>query len=67
MDEKQKTEFDASAKDFLNCKVCQSYYVVTLTQAPDSSGQTVEEGILRWFNLTAHQTLCKMRVWENTI
>jgi len=22
---------------------------------------------LRWFNLTAHQTLCKMRVWENTI
>jgi len=51
MDEKQKTEFDASAKDFLNCKICQSYYVVTLTQAPDSSGQTVEEGIFQRMSL----------------
>lgn len=51
MDEKQKVEFDAGAKGFLNCTICQTYYVVTLTQSPDSSGQTVEEGIFQRMTL----------------
>lgn len=51
MDEKQKTEFDTSAKGFLDCAICQNYYVVTLTQAPDSSGQTIEEGIFQRMTL----------------
>ena len=51
MDEKQRTEFDASAKKFLDCAICQNYYVVTLTQFPDSSGQAVEEGIFQRMTL----------------
>ena len=47
MDEKQKGQFDASAKSFLDCAVCQNYYVLTFTQFTDSSGQFVEEGIFQ--------------------
>lgn len=45
MDEKKKADFDAGTKAFLSCAICQNYYVITLTQFPDSSGQGVEEGI----------------------
>ena len=45
MDEKQKAQFDESAKNFLACAICQNYYVVTLTQFPNASGPGVEEGI----------------------
>lgn len=51
MDEKQKIQFDASAKSFLDCAVCQNYYVVTLTQFTDSSGQSIEEGIFQGMTL----------------
>jgi hypothetical protein len=47
MDEKQKSQFDDSAKTFLACAICQNYYVVTLTQFPDPSGQSIEEGIFQ--------------------
>ncbi len=51
MDEKQKADFDAGAKGFLTCSICQSHYVVTITQFPDSSGQSVEEGIFQRMTL----------------
>lgn len=51
MDEKQKSEFDAAAKGFLGCAICQNYYVVTITQFPDSSGQSIEEGIFQSMTL----------------
>lgn len=47
MDAKQKEEFDESAKKFLDCVVCQNYYVVTLTQSHNSSGQGIEDGIFQ--------------------
>jgi len=51
MDEKQKADFDAGAKGFLACAICQNYYVVTITQFPHSSGQSVEEGIFQRMTL----------------
>jgi len=47
MDEKQKADFDAGTKGFLACAICQNYYVVTITQFTDSSGQSIEEGIFQ--------------------
>lgn len=47
MDEEQRAQFDESAKSFLACAICQNYYVVTLTQSPNSSGPSVEEGIFQ--------------------
>jgi hypothetical protein len=46
-------------------------YIVTLTlrntKAFDIlvSNESATKAVMRWFNLTAHQTLCKIRVWEN--
>lgn len=51
MDEKKKTDFDAQSKTFLSCAICQDYYVVTITQLPDSSGQSIEEGIFQRMTL----------------
>ena len=51
MDEKKKADFDAQTKAFLSCAICQNYYVVTITQFPDSSGQGVEEGIFERMTL----------------
>lgn len=51
MDDKQKAEFDGSSKGFLNCAICQNFYVVSLTQFPDSSSQSVEEGIFQRLTL----------------
>jgi hypothetical protein len=51
MDEKKKAEFDESSKGFLNCAICQNYYVVTITQFPNASGQGVEEGIFQRMSL----------------
>jgi hypothetical protein len=47
MDDKKKAEFNESSKGFLSCEICQNYYVVSLTQFPDPSGQSVEEGIFQ--------------------
>lgn len=51
MDEKQKAQFNASSKAFLDCAICQKYYVITLTQFPDSSGQVIDEGIFQSMTL----------------
>lgn len=51
MDDKKKAEFDESSKGFLSCAICQNYYVISLTQFPDSRGQSVEEGIFQRLTL----------------
>lgn len=47
MSEADQTKFDESAKGFLNCAICQNYYVVTMLKAKNSSGQDVEDGIFQ--------------------
>ncbi|MEQ1765449.1 MAG: hypothetical protein ABL984_20135 [Pyrinomonadaceae bacterium] len=47
MDTQQKVAFDEKAKGLLECAICQSHYVVTMTQAPNTSGQSVEEAIFQ--------------------
>lgn len=51
MDAGKKAAFDESAKRLLECAICQTHYVVTLTQAPNSSGQGVEEAIFEGMNV----------------
>jgi hypothetical protein len=47
MNKQEKEEMDKSVSVFLNCPACQNYYVVTITQFPDSSSQSVQEGIFQ--------------------
>ena len=47
MDQKQRTDFDKATAGFLNCVICQKFYVVTLTRFVDSSRQSVEEGVFQ--------------------
>lgn len=51
MDEKQRADFDKSQQGFLNCPICQKYYVVTLAKFVDSKGQSVDEGIFQRMTL----------------
>jgi hypothetical protein len=47
MDEKQKADFDAGKKGYLDCAICKNYYVITITQFANPSGQSIEEGIFQ--------------------
>jgi len=51
MDDKAKAAFNESAKRLLDCGPCQNYYVVTITKAPNPSGQEVEEAIFEGMTL----------------
>lgn len=51
MDEQRKKEFDVSTKGFLECAICKSYYVVSLTKLPDSTSQSVDEAMFQRFTL----------------
>lgn len=51
MDEKQRTDFDKTTAGFLNCVICQKFYVVTMTRFLDSSRQSVEEGVFQRLGL----------------
>ena len=51
MNDMAKAEFDVSAKKLLDCVPCQNYYVITITKAPNPSGQEVEEAIFEGMNL----------------
>lgn len=51
MKEVEKTSFDAGRAKFLECNICKDYYVVTLVKFPDSSGQSVEEGLFQGMTL----------------
>ncbi len=59
MNEKGKADFDESARKLLDCAICQGYYVVTITQVPNPSGQFVEEAI---FQGMTHEEM-KGNIW----
>ena len=52
MDETKKKEFDESSKGFLQCAICQNYYVVSLTTVPDAMSQSIEEAIFLGLTLS---------------
>ncbi len=47
MNDEGKAKFNVEAKKMLDCAICQNYYVVTLMQIPNPSGQAVEEAIFQ--------------------
>ena len=51
MSDDEKAKFDASRKVFLDCAICKDYYVVTLTKAAFTKGDTVDEGIFQGMTL----------------
>ena len=51
MNEEQRAKFDAGVKEFLNCLVCQNYYVVTLTKHVLAAGQGVDDGMFQTLRL----------------
>ena len=51
MDDAKKAEFDKQNEGFLACAICQKYYVISVTQLPDSSTQGVEQGIFQRITL----------------
>jgi hypothetical protein len=51
MNDKAKSEFNQSARKLLECIPCQNYYVVSITQFPNPSGDNVEEGIFQAMTL----------------
>lgn len=50
MNDKDRTSFDASTKDFLDCVPCEKFYVVTITKFKNS-GEGIEEGIFQSMTL----------------
>jgi hypothetical protein len=59
MNDKAKGEFNAAGRSLLECGPCQNYYVLTLTQFPNPTGQAVEEAIFE--GITVEQM--KGNVW----
>lgn len=47
LNDADKATFDASRKKFLDCAICNEYYVITLIKFTDSSGQFIEEGVFQ--------------------
>lgn len=47
MNDEGKAKFNSEGKKMLDCAICQNYYVVTMMQVPNPSGQTVEEAIFQ--------------------
>lgn len=58
MNDEQRNKFDQSLKSFLDCAICQNYYVVTLTKLKDSSG-SVDDGV---FQTLKYEDL-KGKIW----
>jgi len=59
MDEKQRADFDKSIQGFLNCAICQKFYVVTMMKFVDTKSQSVDEGLFQ--RMTLEQL--KSNVW----
>ncbi|MFZ1702332.1 MAG: hypothetical protein WBO10_07855 [Pyrinomonadaceae bacterium] len=51
MNDQQKKDFDESGKGFLDCAICKDYYVVSVTKLPDSTSQSIDEGIFERLKL----------------
>lgn len=47
MDAEKRAKYDAEAKTFLDCKICQDYYVVTLTKFKRSASEGVDEAMFQ--------------------
>lgn len=62
MDEKNKAKFDESMKGLLGCAICQTHYVITMSQASNSTGQFVEEGLFQGMTLAQ----MKDNIWLET-
>ena len=62
MEETKKIAFDQSAKSLLECGICKTHYVVTLTAAPNRTGQSVEEAVFQ--GMTSDQL--KGNIWLET-
>jgi hypothetical protein len=45
MDSQKKSEFDESTKTFLTCAICSKYYVISVTKVPDSTSQSIDDGM----------------------
>jgi hypothetical protein len=57
MNEEQRNKLDARTKEFLDCAVCQNYYVVTLTKFRKTSTEGVDDAMfqtLKLENLTGY-------------
>jgi hypothetical protein len=50
-DEKKRAEFDAAAKNILDCPLCKDYYIVTMAKSVNASGQGVDEGLFQSMGL----------------
>jgi hypothetical protein len=51
MDEKGRAAFNESGRGLMECAPCQKYYVVSITQFPNPSGNFVEEAIFEGMTL----------------
>jgi hypothetical protein len=51
MNEDQRSKFDARTKEFLDCPVCQNYYVVTLTKFRKTSTEGVDDAMFQTLKL----------------
>lgn len=51
MDDKGKITFNEAGRRLLECSPCQTYYVVSITQFPNPSGDFVEEAIFEGMKL----------------
>jgi len=47
LDDSKKAEFDQGSKSYLDCGICNDYYVISVTKFTDSSGQSVDEAIFQ--------------------
>jgi hypothetical protein len=51
MNEEQRAKFDVRTKEFLDCPVCQNYYVVTLTKFRKTSTEGVDDAMFQTLKL----------------
>lgn len=51
MNDKAKAEFNDSARGLLECNPCKTHYVITVTLAPNPTGQSVEEAVFQGMTL----------------
>ena len=47
MDAAQQKEYAEGSKTFLDCAICKTYYVISITSYPDSTSQTIEEAVFQ--------------------
>jgi hypothetical protein len=61
MDDKAKAKFNDAGRKLLDCAPCQTYYVITLTQFPNPSGEFVEEAIFEGMSVDLMKKNVRLR------